>query len=276
MEYFVFPEFDPTAFSIPLPFTDFELAIRWYALSYVVGLLLAWQYALNLTKRAPRLVTAKQIDDFLVWATLGVILGARVGFVLFYQPGHYLSNPQDILKVWEGGMSFHGGFVGVVLGMFLFTRHARIPFWSFTDLVGAAAPIGLFLGRTANFINGELWGRVTDVPWAVIFSRADPPLPRHPSQLYEAALEGLVLFAVLAFLIFGPVKALRRPGLVTGVFLGGYGMARIFVEFFREPDAYIGLQLFSLTRGQWLTLPLLVGGVYLVWRAWRRPSVDEA
>ncbi len=275
MEYFVFPEFDPIAFSIPLPFVDFELAIRWYALSYVVGLLLAWQYALRLTRRPPKLVTALQIDDFLVWATLGVIIGARIGFVLFYQPGHYLSNPQDILLVWKGGMSFHGGFVGVVLGMIVFTRRAGIPFLSFTDLVAAAAPIGLFLGRTANFINGELWGRVTEVPWAVIFTRAGA-LPRHPSQLYEAALEGLVLFAVLAFLIFGPVKALRRPGLVTGVFLGGYSAARIFVEFFREPDAYIGLQLFSLTRGQWLTLPLLAGGVYLVWRAYRQPPVDEA
>ena len=275
MEYFVFPEFDPIAFSIPLPFTDFELAIRWYALSYVVGLLLAWQYALKLTRRPPNRVTAKQIDDFLVWATLGVILGARVGFVLFYQPGHYLSNPQDILLVWKGGMSFHGGFVGVVLGMIVFTRRAGIPFLAFTDLVAAAAPIGLFLGRTANFINGELWGRVTEVPWGVIFTRAGA-LPRHPSQLYEAALEGLVLFAVLAFLIFGPARALRRPGLVTGVFLGGYGMARIFVEFMREPDANIGLLPLGTTWGQWLTLPLLFGGVYLVWRAYRQPPVDEA
>ncbi len=275
MEYFIFPEFDPIAFSIPLPFVDFELAIRWYALSYVVGLLLAWQYALKLTTRPPNRVTAKQIDDFLVWATLGVILGARVGFVLFYQPGHYLSNPQDILLVWKGGMSFHGGFVGVALGMFLFTRRAGIPFLSFTDLVSAAAPIGLFLGRTANFINGELWGRVTEVPWGVIFTRAGA-LPRHPSQLYEAALEGLVLFAVLALLIFGPARALRRPGLVTGVFLGGYGMARIFVEFFRQPDANIGLLPLGTTWGQWLTLPLLIGGVYLVWRAYRQPPVDEA
>ena len=275
MEYFVFPEFDPIAFSIPLPFTDFSLAIRWYALSYVVGLLLAWQYALRLTRRPPQLVTARQIDDFLVWATLGVILGARIGFVIFYQPTHYLGNPQDILKVWEGGMSFHGGFVGVLLGMFLYTRRHRIPFLSFTDLVGAAAPIGLFLGRTANFINGELWGRETEVPWAVIFPRAGE-LPRHPSQLYEATLEGLVLFTILAILIFSRARALRRPGLVTGVFIGGYGMARIFVEFMREPDSYIGLLSFGTTWGQWLTLPLLFGGFYLVWRALKRPPADEA
>ncbi len=261
-----FPQFDPVILHLG------PLAIRWYALAYVVGLLAGWRYCMWLTEKPPHLVSARQIDDFLVWATLGVILGGRLGFVLFYQPGHYLANPLDILKVWNGGMSFHGGLAGVSLGMVIFARRNGIPLLGFTDLIAAAAPAGLCLGRIANFINGELWGRPTDGSWGVIFRHVDD-LPRHPSQLYEATLEGLVLFAILTALVLGRARALTRPGLTTGVFLGGYGLARIAVEFFREPDSYIGLLSFGTSWGQWLSLPLVAGGAYLVWRALRRPAM---
>jgi len=273
MEAYMVVDFDPVMFSIPVPFTDLSLPIRWYALSYIVGLLLAWQYCMRLATRPPHLVAPKQIDDFLLWATLGVIVGARLGIVLFYQPGYYLSNPAEIIKVWKGGMSFHGGLVGVTVAMVVFTRRYRIPFLALTDIVCAAAPIGLFLGRLANFINGELWGRPTDVPWAMIFPNAPDRLPRHPSQLYEASLEGIVLFLVLTFLVLGPPKGLRRPGLTTGVFLTGYALARSLVETVREPDSYIGLHIFGTTQGQWLSLPMLLVGAYLVWRALRRGPV---
>lgn len=274
MEAYMVVDFDPVMFSIPLPFTDISLPIRWYALSYIVGLLIAWQYCMRLAARPPNLVTPKQIDDFLLWATLGVIVGARLGIVLFYQPGYYLANPVEILKVWRGGMSFHGGLVGVTVAMVVFTRRYLIPFLALTDIVCAAAPIGLFLGRLANFVNGELWGRPTDVPWAMIFPNAPDSLPRHPSQLYEASLEGIVLFLVLSFLVLGPFKALRRPGLTTGVFLAGYALARGFVETMREPDSYIGLLSFGTTWGQWLSLPMLLGGAYLIRRAVTRKPVS--
>lgn len=267
MNYFVFPEFDPVAIHLG-PF-----AIRWYALSYVVGLLLAWRYSVRLAKRPPNLVSPEQFDDFLTWAVLGVILGGRLGYVLFYQPAYYLANPVAILRVWEGGMSFHGGLTGVTLAMIIFARRRGIRFLALTDIVAAAAPIGLFLGRIANFINGELYGRVTDVPWAVIFPHAGD-VPRHPSQLYEAGLEGIVLFTILAWLVFGRFKSLLRPGLTTGVFVGGYAIARMFVENFRQPDKFIGSGGFlpmHTTWGQWLSVPLLLGGAYLVYRAMRRP-----
>ena len=271
MEYFVFPDFDPVAIQLG------PLAIRWYSLSYVVGLLLAWRYCLRLAKKPPHLVTAEQLDDFLTWAVLGVILGGRLGFVLFYQPAFFLANPGAILRVWEGGMAFHGGLAGVTLAMIIFARRRHIKLLALTDMIGAAAPIGLFLGRIANFINGELYGRVTDVPWAVIFRHAGDQ-PRHPSQLYEAALEGLVLFAIQAWMIFGPWKSLRRPGLTTGVFIGGYALARMSVEYFRQPDDYVGeggFLLLGTTMGQWLSVPLLLGGAYLAWRALRRPPENE-
>ncbi len=272
MEAFIV-EFDPVMINIPVPFTDLVLPIRWYALSYIVGLLIAWQYCMRLAARPPSLVTPKQIDDFLLWATLGVIVGARLGIVLFYKPSVYLANPIEIFKVWEGGMSFHGGLAGVILAMIVFARRHRIPLLGLTDIIAAGAPIGLFLGRLANFINGELWGRPTDVPWAMIFPNAGDNLPRHPSQLYEATLEGLVLFAVLAFLVLGPWKTLRRPGLTSGVFLSGYALGRGLVETMREPDSYIGLLSFGTTWGQWLTLPMLLVGGYLIWRALRREPV---
>lgn len=265
---YLFPDFDPIAISIG-PF-----AVRWYALAYIAGLLLGWRYCLRLAKRPPRLVSGPQIDDFLVWATLGVILGGRLGFVLFYQPGFYVANPLEIPQMWKGGMSFHGGALGVILAMWLFGYRRGIGFWPLADIVAAATPIGLFFGRIANFINGELWGRPTDMPWGVIFPAAGP-MPRHPSQLYEAALEGLVLFVLLALLVFRR-DALRRPGLASGVFLAGYAVTRSIVETVREPDPQFGLLVLGTTWGQWLSLPMLLFGLYLVARALRRPPAAAA
>ncbi len=264
-------EFDPVIFSIPVPFTDITLPIRWYAMAYLSALLITWRYCMYLTKYPPRVVSAEQIDDFAVWAMLGVILGGRLGFVIFYKPGEFLANPILIPQVWTGGMSFHGGLLGVTLAMLLFARKRRIALLGLTDLVSAVAPIGQLLGRIANFINGELWGRVTDVPWGVIFKDVEPEgVPRHPSQLYHAGLEGLALLLIQIFLVFGPVKALRRPGLLTGTWIAGYAVVRIFLELFREPDDYVGYLVFGTTWGQWLSLPLLAGGVYLIVRALRR------
>ncbi len=267
---FTFPEFDPVAFSIG------PLAVRWYALAYMAALLSTWRYCMYLTTQPPRLMSARQVDDFAVWATLGVILGGRLGFVIFYQPGYFLENPLDIPQMWKGGMSFHGGLLGVTLGMIQFTRRRKIALLALTDLVSAVAPIGQLLGRIANFINGELWGRVTDVPWGVIFPNVEPyGVARHPSQLYHAGLEGLALLLLQIFLIFGPVKALRRPGLLTGTWIAGYAVVRIFLETFREPDAYVGYLVFGTTWGQWLSLPLLAGGVYLIARAFRRKPIAD-
>jgi phosphatidylglycerol:prolipoprotein diacylglycerol transferase len=265
---YIFPDIDPVAIQIG------PLAIRWYALAYIAGLIGGWQYCLRLATRPPNVVTPKHIDDFMVWATVGVVLGGRLGFVIFYQPTHYLSNPGEILQVWKGGMSFHGGMLGVILAMVVFARRYGTGFFPLADIVAAATPIGLFFGRIANFINGELWGRATDVPWAVVFPRAGPE-PRHPSQLYEAGLEGLVLFAVAALLIHRR-DALRRPGLISGVFLVGYGLSRIVVETMRQSDSYIGFLSFGTTYGQWLSLPMVLYGVYLIWTAQSRPPVSAA
>ncbi len=262
---YVFPDIDPIAVQIG------PLAIRWYALAYIAGLIGGWQYCLRLAKRPPHTVTPKHIDDFMVWATIGVVLGGRLGFVIFYQPGYYLANPLDILQVWRGGMSFHGGLLGVIVAMAIFAKRHGTGLLPLADIVAAATPIGLFFGRIANFINAELWGRVTDAPWAVIFPNAGP-LPRHPSQLYEAILEGLVLFVVIAVLVYRR-DALLRTGMISGVFLTGYGLSRILVETVREPDAYIGFLTFGTTYGQWLSLPMVLYGLYLIWNARRQPPV---
>ena len=261
-----FPDIDPVLFQIG------PLAIRWYALAYIAGLILGWRYILALNKnsalwRAKPPATAVQIDDLLLWATLGVILGGRLGYVLFYQPGHYFAHPGDIIAVWQGGMSFHGGMLGVSVAIILFARRKQIELLSLADLVATAAPIGLFFGRIANFINAELWGRPTSMPWGVIFPGPEAgPYPRHPSQLYEAALEGLLLFLVLRFLTH-KMDLLKRPGLVTGAFLTGYGLARIFVEFFRQPDIQIGYLAGGLTMGMLLSLPMVLAGLGLIWWA---------
>ncbi len=265
---FAFPEFDPVLFQIG-PF-----AIRWYALAYIFGLIGAWRYGIWLARRAPNLVKPEHIDDFLVWATFGVILGGRLGYVFFYQTVFFLENPAQIPQMWNGGMSFHGGLVGVITAMILFARRRGIAFFALADVIAATTPIGLFLGRIANFINGELWGRTTDVSWAVIFPHAGP-LPRHPSQLYEAFLEGLVLFTVLSLLVL-VWRSRWRVGLTSGAFLVGYALSRIAVETVRQPDDYIGLLAFGSTWGQWLSVPMLALGLYLIGRACMRPTVSAA
>lgn len=256
-----FPDISPVIFSIG-PF-----AVHWYGLGYVIGILFGWWYARRLLSQ-PRLwanaiapMQARDIDDFLVWAAAGIVLGGRIGYVLFYEPARYLENPLGALAIWQGGMSFHGGLIGTVLAMALFARNRGIRMWSLFDTVAAGVPVGLGLVRVTNFINSELWGRATDVPWAFVFPNGGP-LPRHPSQLYEAILEGLVLFLVLRLAThrFGKLHA---PGFVSGLFLAGYASSRIFVEFFREPDAHIGYLAGGwLTMGMVLSLPMLLFGVW--------------
>jgi phosphatidylglycerol---prolipoprotein diacylglyceryl transferase len=266
---------------LAVPFPDFEpvlvqvgpVVIRWYGLAYVVGILLGWFYARTIVRSqrlwdGPAPMTPVDIDDFVLWASLGVILGGRIGYVLFYNPAHFVSHPIEIIQLWNGGMSFHGGFAGVVIAVVLFARSRNIPMLSLGDVICAVYPIGHFLGRTANFVNGELWGRPSDVPWAMIFPAAGP-LPRHPSQLYEATLEGLLLLIALGLLISN--GALKRPGLVIGAFAVGYSLTRCFCELFREPDSQIGFLWGGVTMGMLLSLPLLLAGVSLIWNAFRRP-----
>ena len=259
-----FPAIDPILVSFG-PFV-----VRWYALAYIAGLLIGWWVVARLAEKPtvpgmPSPLTRLMVDDFLLWATLGVILGGRVGYVLFYQPAYYAAHPAEILMVWQGGMSFHGGFIGMVAAIFLFCRRKAVPVFALGDLIALVAPIGLFFGRIANFINAELVGRASDAPWAMVFPRGGP-LPRHPSQLYEAALEGLVLFGVL-YVLMRFANARARPGLLTGAFIMGYGIARVIVELFREPDVQIGYLAFGSTMGQWLSLPLILIGAWLIVRA---------
>ena len=262
-----FPAINPVAISIG-PF-----AIRWYALAYIVGLLLGWRYCLALASRPPGLADRLAVDDFLVWATLGVVLGGRIGYILFYNLEFYYDHPLQMLYLWHGGMSFHGGFIGVTLAMILFTRLRKIPFFGFADIIAPAVPIGLFFGRIANFINGELYGRPTTVPWAMIFPHGGP-VPRHPSQLYEACLEGIVLFL---FLFFAERRgARRRPGILTGYFLSGYAVARIIGEFFRQPDPQIGYLIFGSTEGQLLSIPVFFAGLAIIFWARRSAPLPKA
>ncbi len=265
-----FPVFDPIAIAIG-PF-----AIRWYALAYIGGIVLGWVYARSLIKNdrlwgGPAPITLPQMDDFILWVTLGIILGGRTGYVLFYNLPFFAAHPAEILELWKGGMSFHGGFLGCVAAVILFCRKNDIPVLSLGDITTAVGPIGLFLGRLANFINSELWGRPADssVPWAMVFPNGGP-LPRHPSQLYEAGLEGIVLFTILAVMIrFG---ALKRPGLILGSFVMFYGMARITGEFFREPDPQLGFLWGGLTMGMLLSVPMVIAGAIIIVVAWRRKS----
>jgi phosphatidylglycerol:prolipoprotein diacylglycerol transferase len=261
-----FPQIDPIAISIG------PLAIHWYGLAYVVGIMLGWLYARHLTRKnnlwpgdtSP--ITITHLDDFIVWATAGIVLGGRLGYILVYDFPSVAANPLRAFEIWNGGMSFHGGLTGTTIAMFLFARRNKIPVWSMFDIIAAAAPIGLFFGRIANFINGELWGRLSDAPWAVVFPTGGP-FARHPSQLYEAALEGLVLFIVLVIAIHG-FKALKRPGIVTGIFVTGYGLSRILVEFFREPDAQLGYLAGNwLTMGMVLSTPMVALGIWAILRA---------
>lgn len=270
-----YPEIDPVLIAFG------PVAIRWYALAYILGLVLGWRYVVALIRR-PALwgaagppATRQDIDDLLLWAALGVVLGGRIGYVLFYNIDHYLDDPAAALAVWRGGMSFHGGMLGVVAALALFCWRRHLPLLRVADAVACATPIGLFFGRLANFINGELYGRVSDVPWAMVFPDGGP-LPRHPSQLYEAALEGALLFVILALLAWR-IHGLRRPGLCTGVFLAGYGIARMVAEQFRQPDAQIGFIAGGLTLGLLLSLPMVIIGLALIWRGFRaRPEMREA
>lgn len=255
-----FPQIDPIAIALG-PF-----AIRWYALAYIGGLLIAWWYCRWLTTRPPHDVNSEAFDDFLLWATLGIVLGGRLGYVLFYKPGFYLANPLEIFMVWQGGMSFHGGLLGVAVAEVAFARRRGIPLFALTDIVACAAPVGLFLGRIANFVNGELFGRPSEAPWAVMFPHGGP-LARHPSQLYEAGLEGFLLFLVLYVLV--RLRALEVSGLLTGAFLIGYALARMTAELFREPDAHLGFLPGGVTMGQVLSLPMALAGLGLVIWAFR-------
>ena len=212
----------------------------------------------------PNAMSEKDVDDFLVWATLAVVLGGRIGYVSFYKPGYYFSNPLEIFQVWQGGMSFHGGLIGVIIAVILFSRLRKLPMFAVGDAVACAAPIGLFLGRLANFINGELFGRATDVPWGIVFPHGGP-LPRHPSQVYEALLEGLILFIIL-FWLSRKQSVRERHGMLVGVFLIGYTISRGLVEFVRQPDAHLGTLVFGATMGQLLSIPFLLAGLYLVFR----------
>ncbi|WP_019014554.1 prolipoprotein diacylglyceryl transferase [Elioraea tepidiphila] len=252
-----FPMIDPVLVAIG-PF-----AIRWYALAYIVGLVIAWRVVRRLAAAPPACATPEQVDDFLTWAVVGVILGGRLGYVLFYLPGYYLAHPLEALMVWKGGMSFHGGMLGVILATLWFCRRRGIDFFAFVDRVAVPTPIGLFLGRLANFINAELWGRPWDGPWAMVFPTDPDQLPRHPSQLYQAGLEGLLLLAVMAW--FGRQERYRaRRGFLGGLFLAGYAVARMTGELFRQPDAFLGFLPGGLTMGQVLSLPMLAVGLWAI------------
>ena len=286
--YIPFPDVAPEIFSVTL--FGITLALRWYALAYIAGLLIGWRLVV-VAVSSPRLwsgaapMTREQVERLLTWVIVGVILGGRLGFVLFYQPAYYLANPLDIPKVWQGGMAFHGGFLGVVVAGWLFCRREGIAMLSVADLMAMATPPGLLLGRIANFINAELWGRPTTLPWGVAFPGDAAQdcagivgiCARHPSQLYEALLEGLLLGTVLLWLVWRR-RWLARPGAVAGLFFAGYGAARFAVEFLRQPDAYfittdnpVGLALHlggvGLTMGQLLSLPMIAAGVWLIARA---------
>ena len=256
-----FPPLDPVLISLG-PF-----AIRWYALAYILGIVLGWRLVRRIVQRPGWRVKPEAVDDLVFYVTLGVILGGRLGYVLFYQPDHYLDRPLELLAVWRGGMSFHGGLIGVLVATFLFARRRELAFFELTDALAVVTPIGLFLGRLANFVNAELWGRMTDVPWGVIFPAAGA-VPRHPSQLYEAGLEGLVLFAVMLWAARGPHPP-EDCGKLSGIFLVGYALARICGELFREPDVQIGYLAGGVTMGQLLSLPMLLFGLLLILRARR-------
>ena len=287
---FRFPQFDPVIVHLG-PF-----GIRWYALAYILGLVLGWRLLRRLVLEPPEVATPVHVDDFLTWATLGVVLGGRLGYVLFYQPALYFSHPAMIFQVWEGGMSFHGGMLGVAVAITIFCRRNGIPLLGFADRIAVCAPIGLGLGRIANFINGELWGRPAPLWWpgSMVFPNAEPTLrpsmqtyellhntvcagldptrcvPRFPSELYEALLEGLILFLVM-FALSRRQSLRARFGALTGCFLVGYAIARIIGECFREPDAFLGFLAFGTTMGQILSVPLLLAGIWLIWRSREQP-----
>lgn len=290
-----FPDISPEIFTIHL--FGMEFSLRWYALAYLAGLLIGWRIIVALMRR-PRLwgdaapMPPERVEELLTWVIVGVVLGGRLGFVLFYEPGYYLANPGQIPVIWQGGMSFHGGFLGVVLASWWYCRRHGIPALRLADALSVATPIGLGLGRVANFINAELWGRPTDAPWGVVFpgeaAQNCPgitgPCARHPSQLYEAGLEGVLLAGLLLLLV--RAGGLRRPGQALGLFLTGYGLSRFVVEFFRQADAQfitadnpfghvLGGAVWGVTMGQLLSLPMVLVGLAFLARARARPAVPQ-
>lgn len=264
-----YPAIDPVALRLG------PLAIKWYGLAYMAGLLLGWIYIKRLLQQDAlwpgerRPFDPVRADDLLLFMTVGVLLGGRLGYVLFYQPHYFLTHPLEIPAVWNGGMAFHGALIGSIVAIVVFARRVGADAWSVLDACAAATPMGLFFGRLANFINAELWGRPSTIPWAMVFPGADDQ-PRHPSQLYEATLEGLVLFAVLWWLTYSKL-ALRRPGVIAGTFLAGYGLARSFSELFREPDPGHWLTIGPFTAGILYSLPMIAIGVFIMRTAWSRP-----
>ncbi len=260
-----FPNIDPVAIHIgPIPYIG-TLAIRWYSLAYIAGILLGWWYVVREHARKPiPNLTRAGLDDIITWAVVGIVGGGRLGYVLFYKPDYYMEHPGQILHLWEGGMSFHGGCLGVILAFILFCHKNKIPFFELIDVIACATPFGLFFGRIANFINGELYGRATDVPWGMVFPRGGD-LPRHPSQLYEAGLEGIVLFTILNTMC-KYTNARNKPGMLGGTFIAGYAIARMIVECVREPDDFLGFFFGAVTMGQLLSLPMLAFGFYLIVR----------
>jgi phosphatidylglycerol---prolipoprotein diacylglyceryl transferase len=256
----IFPHFNPIALRLG------PIAIRWYGLMYLLAftfVLLLGRYRIRLR---PGTLTTRDLDDLLFYGILGTILGGRLGYIFFYQFNYYLAHPLMVFEVWNGGMSFHGGLIGVITGMALFARSRHMSFLALADFVAPLVPLGLAAGRFGNFINGELWGRPTDLPWGMVFPGV--PYPRHPSQLYEMGLEGIILFA----LVWGFSMKPRPRGAVAGLFLVGYGCARFAVEFTREPDSFLGLLSFGLSMGQWLSLPMILLGIALMVHAYRRPA----
>jgi len=257
-----YPNIDPIAVSLG------PIVIRWYALAYLAGFLFGWRYCMKLALQSPSPLTPKLYDDFLFWAVLGTVLGGRLGYILFYQSDYYFNNPFEMLKIWHGGMSFHGGMMGVIIAAWMFTRHYKVPFFAFTDLLACVAPLGLGFGRLANFVNGELYGRMTTMPWGMVFPRGGDVL-RHPSQLYEALMEGVVLFVIMFFLS-RRASYRGRVGLLSGTFLSLYGLFRFAIEFFREPDIQLGFLYGGATMGQLLCLPMILFGVYVILWSERR------
>ncbi|MEA3018379.1 MAG: phosphatidylglycerol---prolipoprotein diacylglyceryl transferase [Sphingomonadales bacterium] len=242
--------------------------LRWYSLAYLAGIIIGWWYLLKLLKQPGAPMARRHADDLVFYATLGIILGGRLGYVLFYRPMDYFADPIQIVRMWDGGMSFHGGVIGTSLAILYLAKRNGLNWLRIHDYVACCVPFGLFFGRLANFVNGELWGRPTDVPWAIVFP-AGGPVPRHPSQLYEAALEGLLLFAVLAFM-FWRTRARYQPGRLVGAFLLVYGLSRFLVEMVRQPDEGLEHLSWGLSMGQTLTVPMILGGVYLIATAGRR------
>lgn len=266
-----YPNIDPIIFSIG------PVSIHWYGLAYVVGLIFGWIYAKNLAvntalwPKTKHRITAFHIDDFIIWAAFGIVLGGRIGYIFFYDFSAIMENPIRAFQIWNGGMSFHGGILGVIVAMIWFSKSRKISTWSLMDLIATVVPIGLFFGRIANFINSELWGKITDVPWAFVFPNGGP-FTRHPSQLYEAALEGALTLVILAIFVF-KFKWYKHPGMIAGLFVVLYALSRIFVEFYRQPDLHIGYLMGNwLTMGMLLSLPMLAVGIWALYNAQKRPQ----